>query len=141
MIFEVDTTEDTAFVPQAESAVQTGFVFDWENHCYVLSAGSPLEVTGTEAIKEWLRQVIRTQRERFAIYPIDFGAPVRALMGQKHPKGFALSEFRRELTETAAHCPAIRGISSVAYDGTTITCTVSLETEAGVTQEVIDVGP
>ena len=37
--------------------------------------------------------------------------------------------------------PAIREISDVTYDGDTIQCTVLLETEAGETQEVIEIEP
>lgn len=141
MLFDPVPTAEETFAAKSETAITAGFVFDWDNGCYLMEAGSPVEVTGVEAVKEWLQQVIRTRRGRYAIYPADYGCMAQKLMGRKLPKGLDLSEFRRELAESAAYCPAIREISSMTYDGKTISCTVTLETETGVTQEVIDVEP
>lgn len=138
-----DTEQAVAEEPSAksETAIGTGFLFDWEHSCYFMEAGSPVEVTGTEGVKEWVRQVLRTRRGRYAIYPGDFGAPAQDLVGQKAPKGFDLSELRRQLAESAAYNPAIREIGTMAYDGKTITCTITLGTDSGGTQEVIGIEP
>ena len=141
MLFDAKAVQEETYTGLPETAVMAGFRFDWASNCFVMAAGTPEEVTGTEAVKTWLELVIRIRRGRYAIYPEDFGAPVQDLMGHKYPKGFDLSELRRQLSETAKYLPAIREISDVTYDGDTIQCTVLLETEAGETQEVIDIEP
>lgn len=137
MLFDADQTMVEEFSAKLETAIGTGFLFDWEHGCYFMEAGSPVEVTGTEAVKEWIRQVLRTWRGRYAIYPLDFGAPAQALVGQKAPKGFDLSELRRQLTESATYNPAITDVGPVTYDGRTITCTITLATGTGEEKEVI----
>ena len=132
------TVEETAARDEAEMGV--AFAFDWQAGCYLMEAGSPVEVTGNRAVQEWMQQVLRTKRERYAIYPTDFGAPVQDLIGQKYPKGFLLSELRRQLSESAAYCPAIQGVSRLENDRDTISGTVTLETPAGETQEVFYFG-
>lgn len=138
-----NATETTEALAQARPEAQLGaaFRFDWDNHCYFMASGSPEEVTETEAVKEWIRQVLRTRRGRYGIYHADFGAPAQDLIGRRIPKGFDLSELRRQLSESAVYNPAIREIGTMAYDGRTITCTVTLETADGETQEVIEIEP
>lgn len=141
MLFDTNQAMGKESSAKPGAAIGTGFLFDWEHGLYFMEAGSPVEVAGTEAVKEWVRQVLRTRRERYAIYPADFGAPAQALVGQKAPKGFDLSELRRQLMESAAYNPAIREIGAMAYDGKTITCTITLGTDSGDMQEVIDIEP
>lgn len=123
-----------------EAEMGVAFAFDWQEGRYMMDAGSPVEVTGNKAVQEWMQQVLRTKRERYAIYPTDFGAPAQDLIGQKYPKGFLLSELRRQLSESAAYCPAIQGISQLDSERDTITGTFTLETPAGETQEVFYFG-
>lgn len=132
MLFDTgldQTVETTTARDEAEMGV--AFAFDWQEGRYLMEAGSPVEVTGNKAVHEWMQQVLRTKRERYAIYPTDFGAPAQDLIGQKYPKGFLLSELRRQLSESAAYCPAIQGISQLDSELDTITGTVTLETPAG----------
>lgn len=139
---------DTALAQDAETATArdeaemgVAFAFDWQAGCYLMEAGSPVEVTGNKAVQEWMQQVLRTKRERYAIYPTDFGAPAQDLIGQKYPKGFLLSELRRQLTESGAYCPAIETVSQLASERDQITGTVTLRTPAGERQEVFYYGP
>lgn len=143
MLFEpIPATEEEQETP--ETAVMAGFRFDYKNNAFVMDAGSPAEVTGVEAVKEWIQLVVRTAQKRYAIYPSNFGARAQDLVGKKipsAPKGLDLSELRRHLLESAKYLPAIKDISKLAYKGEKILCTVILETEAIRTQEVITVEP
>ena len=60
-------------------------------------------------------------------FPTDYGCSALELIGQKIPKGYALSEIRQELLASAAYCQAIRELSELVYDGEQINCTVRLE--------------
>lgn len=144
MLFEPIKQTDETYESLPDTAVMTGFRFDYSRNAYVINAGTPEEVTGVEAVKAWLELVVRTARGRYAIYPADFGARAQDLIGKKipsPPKGLDLSELRRHLVESARYLPAIQEISQMTYDGGKIHCTVTLETEAGRTQEVIDIEP
>lgn len=143
MLFEpIPATEEEQEIP--ETAVMAGFRFDYKNNAFVMDAGSPAEVTGVEAVKEWIQLVVRTAQKRYAIYPSNFGARAQDLVGKKvggTPKGLDLSELRRQLLESSKHLKAIRGISRMTYEDGAIHCTVELETEVGFAQEVIIIEP
>ena len=131
-VSESDTVRDPAVMGRA-------LAFDWDAGAYQMDNGAPVEVTGAEAVKAWINYVVRTKVGRYAIHPEDFGCSALDLIGQKIPKGFALSEIRRELLASAVYCPAIREISELIYDGERITCSVTLA-DGNYLEEAIDVG-
>lgn len=104
-----------------------GLVFDWQAGRYLMANGGPAECVGAEAVKAWLEQVIRTRVGRYPVHPTDYGCSALELIGQKIPRGYALSEIRQELLSSAAYCRAIEELSELIYDGEKITCTVRLK--------------
>lgn len=104
-----------------------GLVFDWTAGRYLMDNGGPVECTGAEAVKAWLEQVIRTRVAKYPVHPTDYGCSALELIGQKIPKGYALSEIRAELLASAAYCRAIEELSELIYDGEKINCTVKLK--------------
>lgn len=116
-----------------------GLVFDWAKKRYVMENGGPVECIGAEAVKAWLEQVIRTRVAKYPVHPTDYGCSALDLIGQKIPKGYALSEIRRELLSSAAYCRAIDELSELIYDGERINCTVRLKDGNYIT-EVVDLG-
>lgn len=141
MLFNQTEEQRQEMTAQDDGVLGVSFAFDWKaGHCE-MAAGSPVEISGTRAAQAWLQQVLRTKRERYSIYPTDFGAPAQTLVGQKYPKGFLLSELRRQLAESAAYCPAIQDVGDLKQEGDAITGTVSLTTRSGERQEVFHFGP
>ena len=104
-----------------------GLVFDWTAGRYLMDNGGPVECTGAEAVKSWLEQVIRTRVAKYPVHPTDYGCSALELIGQKIPRGYALSEIRAELLSSAAYCQAIEELSELIYDGEKINCTVRLK--------------
>lgn len=141
MLFDRTETADAQAAEVSDSAVGVNFLFDYDENSYVMDAGSPVQVTGRQAVQAWLEYVVRTARGRYAIHPTDFGARLQDMVGLKAPKGYDLSEFNRQLLETARYLPAIQDISRAVYDGKTIQCTVTLASSAGETTEVITIEP
>jgi len=111
MLFNQTEEQRQVMTAQDDGVLGVSFAFDWKAGHYEMAAGSPVEISGTRAAQAWLQQVLRTKRERYSIYPTDFGAPAQTLVGQKYPKGDA------------------------------ITGTVSLTTRSGERQEVFHFGP
>lgn len=124
----------------ADVLLDPGYTFDfnWESETYSMDYGTPVEVNGVEAVKEWLQLVLRTTQGRYAIYPSDFGASLYNVMGKKLPKGAVLSEIRRQLKESMKYCPTIEDIGQVVWDGEAITCTITLTNN---TTEVVTIEP
>lgn len=129
MIFDALDRQRTVLPdPDRPSTVMgRGLVFDWANKRYVMENGGPVECIGSEAVKAWLEQVIRTKVAKYPVHPTDYGCSALDLIGQKIPKGYALSEIRRELLTSAAYCRAIDELSELIYDGERINCTVRLK--------------
>lgn len=103
-----------------------GLVFDWAAGRYRMENGGPVECIGAEAVKAWIEQVVRTRVGKYPVHPTDYGCSALDLIGQKIPRGYALSEIRRELLSSAAYCRAIEELSELIYDGERINCTVKL---------------
>lgn len=116
-----------------------GLVFDWASGRYLMDNRGPVECTGAEAVKAWLEQVIRTRVAKYPVHPTDYGCSALELIGQKIPKGYALSEIRAELLSSAAYCRAIEELSELVYDGERINCTVRLA-DGNYVSEVITLG-
>ena len=143
MLFDtLEAATMAAAEPRDPREMGVTFLFDWDNHRYYMESGSPVEVTGTEAVQAWMQQVLRTKQRRYAIYPSDFGALLQDLIGKKWPNGFLLSELRRQLLESAEYCAAIQTIGTLDWntDGT-VTGNITLEDPSGESTEVIQYVP
>lgn len=141
MLFDRTETADAQAAAVSDSAVGVNFMFDYDKMAYAMEAGSPVQVTGRQAVQAWLEYVVRTARGRYAIHPTDFGARIQDMVGLKAPKGYDLSEFNRQLQETIRYLPAIQGISRPSFDGKSIQCTVTLASSTGETTEVMRIEP
>lgn len=138
MLFDRTETADAQTAEVSDSEVGVNFLFDYDANAYVMEAGSPVQVTGRQAVQAWLEYVVRTARGRYAIHPTDFGARLQDMVGLKAPKGFDLSEFNRQLQDSIRYLPAIQSVSRPTYDGKSIQCTVTL---ADDTTEVMQFEP
>lgn len=120
--------------PEAEESVETQLplcretAWDFERNRPIFSAGSPLEVTGRDAVKVWCYKALHTVRGRHEIYTTDYGSELQALIGQAYTDDVKRSEAIRYIRESLEPCPyvvAVREISADFSGGTlTICCTV-----------------
>lgn len=78
------------------------FAFDFKVGEFILKNGSPIILTGIDALKLWIEKCIRTQLNRYSIYKgRQYGVNIEDLViGKSYGLDFAESELRREL-ETA----------------------------------------
>lgn len=128
MIFpEVTSAAET--LEQDSTEVRTSFSFDDAASKFTLVDGSPKVITGTAAVKEWLKLLVRTTPGKYAVYgDTAFGVDTTLLIGKKSlPSGAVLSELKRQITEGAMLCPAIGSVSDFSIDGSTITFSVALK--------------
>lgn len=78
------------------------FAFDFKVGEFIMKNGSPVILTGVDALKLWIQKCIRTQLDRYSIYKGKrYGVNIEDLViGKNYGLDFAESELRREL-ETA----------------------------------------
>lgn len=117
---------DYSGTPVDPTIVRDGLKFDWQNNEFYMESGSPAVVSGGNAVKEWIELVVRTRQGRYPIYPVDFGSDALDIVGQKVPKGYGLSEFKRKMLESAEYNPGIANMDGFVYDGEKINIDVYL---------------
>ena len=132
MIFpESVAAEET--LEEEGTEIGTSFSFDDAAGKFALIDGSPKAITGTAAVKEWLKLFVRTIPGKYAVYgDTGFGVDTTLMIGKKSlPSGAILSELKRQITEGAALCPAIESVTDFSIDGSTITFSVTLKSGEG----------
>lgn len=134
-VLNLDTT-------QAADAIAVGFAYNHAKGGFVLVDGSPRQVTGAEAVREWIGMMLRVRRgldEVFSGLSTTPGIDRDGLIGSRSlPAGFQRSELMREIRETLALCPAIQSSDGFSFQragrALEISFTVTLRT--GETLEV-----
>lgn len=138
-----------AAVQTATEAAQTicgrSVAFDYAAGRFRFTDGAADEVTGAEAVRQWVELMLRSYRGRFRVYEgFSFGHTGEDLIGLRAvPPGFIHSELAREIREACALCPMIERADDFSFSRTekgrllTVTFTVTLKT--GEQEEVTGV--
>ena len=116
---------------------------DWQKGALALRDGEPYTVTGTEALKIWVRLALAPECRRFACsaHSHDYGNELETLMGRCADSGIRDSQLRRMVRDALLVNPYITGVDgfSVTQTGDTVqvACTVrtvydSFETEVSL---------
>ena len=102
--------------------------WDFENNIPVFKNGSPVIVTGKEAVLIWAWKALHTPRFRYEIYTWDYGCEVESLIGRPFTDELKQAEAARYVRECLLINPYITEISDVSVsfgDGTlNISCTI-----------------
>ncbi len=102
--------------------------------------GSPVILTGIDALKLWIEKCIRTQLNRYSIYKgRPYGANIEDLViGKSYKFDFAESELRREIETALLRNEDIQSMSefSVEKRGSTLNIYFTLVTVYGKITEV-----
>lgn len=132
MIFP-ETTSAAETLEEDSAEIKTSFSFDDAAGKFTLIDGGPKAITGTAAVKEWLKLLVRTIPGKYAVYgDTAFGVDTTLLIGKKSlPSGAVLSELKRQITEGVTLCPAIASVSDFSMDGSTITFNAALKSGEG----------
>lgn len=102
--------------------------WDFEKNIPVFKNGSPVIVTGKEAVLVWAWKALHTPRFRHEIYSWDYGCEVESLIGQPFSEELKQAEAARYVRECLLINPYITDVSNVSVsfmDGTVnISCTI-----------------
>jgi len=136
---DIDTEETTT-----ENEYNNTFLeFDYEEGEFVLETGEPIMVYNTDAIKQWIIKVLRTEKFRFSIYnDTDYGVTIEDLIvGTTLPIGIVQSELKREITDALTQHKNIESLSNFSFSRSksllTIGFTVNLDDETSTEIEVV----
>nr|PZN08200.1 MAG: XkdS-like protein [Caldicoprobacter oshimai] len=102
--------------------------WDFEKNVPVFKNGSPVIVTGKEAVLVWAWKALHTPRFRYEIYSWDYGNEAESLIGQPFTDELKQSEAARYVRECLLINPYIIDVSNISVsfgDGTlNISCTI-----------------
>ena len=116
------------------------FAFDFKTGEFIMKNGSPVILTGINALKLWIEKCIRTQLNRYSIYKgRPYGANIEDLViGKSYKFDFAESELRREIETALLRNDDIQSMSefSVEKHGSMLNIYFTLITVYGKITEV-----
>ena len=97
------------------------------------------EVDGLEAVRQAVEIILNVERFRWQIYSPNSGMQWDGLIGQD--PGHVASEVQRRMLDALSVDDRVRGISNFEYsmDGSTMTCSVTVNTVYGETQTTVEV--
>lgn len=108
-------------------------MMDYDTGRPVWESGSPVFVTGLEAVKGWAWRAVDTARYRFSHFSWSYGCELEALVGQPYTADAKLSEAERYVTEALLVSPYIREarVRDKRFEGATLHMQVALSTVYG----------
>ena len=112
---------DWGTAPKNEGAalpLYTEWAVDWEQGCFALRNGAPYLVTGTEALKIWVRCALHAESVRYlcSAHSADYGNQLAKMMGESMDRGLLENRMRREIRETLLVSPYITAVDGFAFD-------------------------
>lgn len=118
------------------------FAFDFKVGEFIMKNGSPVVLTGIDALKLWIQKCIRTQVNRYSIYKgKQYGVNTEDLViGKSYGLDFAESELRRELENALLQNEDIHSMSafSIKNNKSVMTIYFTLITSYGEVTDTYD---
>ncbi len=106
---------------------------DYGSGTPVWSGGSPVMVSGLEAVKGWAWRCIMTARYRYPSFSWSYGCELEALVGHPYTADTKLAEARRYVEEALLVSPYIREVQVTDswFEGDTLHLDVRIATVYG----------
>lgn len=90
-------------------------------------------ITGLEAIKQWVRLTLSTDRYYFSQYSWDYGCDLSSLIGKNYSDEYVKSEAKRMIFDALSVNDYIIGIEDFecSFSGDTLTASFTINTKYG----------
>lgn len=107
--------------------------WDFNNDIPVFANGSPVIISGKDAVLVWTWKVLHEPRYRHEIYTWDYGCEIESLIGQPITEELKQSEAVRYVKECLLVNPYITDVSdvTVTFAGETLGISCTIETIYG----------
>jgi hypothetical protein len=112
------TSETTITVPKE-------FAWDFNNNDFLLVDGKFQIVTGTEALKVWIRKALKTPNSIYEAYSTDYGSNLDSLVGTRLSISLIESESKRIVWECISINNHITGMNNFSVNTTKDILTIS----------------
>ena len=115
-----------------ESNISSGtksYLFDFENGDFVVRDGKLIECDSIDAIKVWIKKILRTEKDRYQIYDnTEYGCHLEDLIiGNSYTAEFIEAELKREIEDALKQNPRITSVTNFNITRNTNAITVTLE--------------
>lgn len=107
--------------------------WDFANNVPLFRQGTPVIVTGREAVKVWIWKALYTVRYRHEIYSWDYGSEFESLIGQAYTPELKEAEAPRFLRECLMINPYITEVTDITaqFEGSRLTVNARVKTIYG----------
>lgn len=105
--------------------------FNFDTGEFNMKDGKPVELNGIEALKMWIKKVLKTEKHKFKIYistdsEYSYGVTVREYINNSNlPYNFKIAEIQREITESLMVNNSINAVSNFNFERNKRTLTIS----------------
>lgn len=133
-------TETTAATTSATGTLYREVKWDFTANRPVWRNGSPVWVTGAEAVASWVANALWTERGSRDLFTTDYGLELRALAGQPFTDAVKQSEAIRYVKECLEINPYITGVRQVevSFAGDTLAVKCAVDTVYGEVSVDVD---
>lgn len=96
----------------AELPLYRDWAVDWETGAFALKGGRPYLLSGTEALKNWVRCALHGESVRYlySAHSGDYGNRLEELMGESMDRGILENRLRKEIRDALLVCPYITAV-------------------------------
>ncbi len=107
--------------------------WDYDNDIPVFMNGSPVLISGKEAVLVWAWKALHTPRYLYEIYTWDYGCEIESLIGQPITEELKQSEAVRYVRDCLLVNPYITEVSdiTVTFSDGTLSISATIETVYG----------
>lgn len=111
--------EENIEVDNKTTLTGKSFLFDFEKGEFIIQDGTPVEVTGYEALKMWIKKTLYTTANKYAVYikKDEYGVEdLKELVTSDLPFPFIKSEIERIVKETLLKNTAIKFVQNFKFE-------------------------
>ncbi len=114
------------------------WAFDFDQNKFILQNGSPIIVTGLEALKIYIIKTLKTARYRYLIHSWEYGCEIEDVLGKTLHKDVLESVIKNMITEALIYDERIDSITDfkVINTGSEVNVTFVVKTNLGEEMEV-----
>lgn len=130
-LFPIIQPEITA--KKAELPLCKEVAWDYESNSPVWRGGSPLVVTGAQAVLSWAYRALQTPRYRYSVYTWSYGNECESLIGTAFSEELKQAEAARYVQECLLANPYISDVKSVSvsFDDQILSISCTIKTVYG----------
>jgi phage baseplate assembly protein W len=113
------------------STLQIGrsFLFDFDKNEFVFKDGKMVEITGLQALKQWINLCLRTFIKKYEVYKdTDFGCKIEDLLGSRL-NAYNYAEMQREIREALIKNENIKDVRNIVINQEKKVFTVDMDIE------------